>query len=148
MAPWLRFLEAWAVEQLLRTPAFHRVVEKVAKNVHRVRNGHPPEELGGTHIDRPGESAGFLGHFYNEVKTQLGKAEAQQKNSAGVNIDSRAMSGAGTTSKAEAQAARVDEMDSEAAWKDVQARAAVPAKRGLAGEYAQALRRQFKSDKP
>ena len=142
MAPWLHFLEAWAVQQLLRTPAFRRVVEKVAKNVHRVRHGTPADELGGTKIDAPGES-GFLGHFYDEVRTQLGKAEGK-----GGEGTLSAPSGAAAKSRVVQKAeVKVEEMDSDAAWKDIQARAAVPAKQGFVGEYAQALRQQLKSDK-
>ncbi|EME77556.1 uncharacterized protein MYCFIDRAFT_19863, partial [Pseudocercospora fijiensis CIRAD86] len=70
MAPWLRFLEAWAVQQLLRTPAFHRAVEKVARQVHRARHGTPPEELGGTKLDDPNQPS-FIRHFADELKTQL-----------------------------------------------------------------------------
>ena len=75
MAPWLRVLEAYLVQALLRTPAFHRGVEKVAKSVHRIRHGLPPEEMGGTKIDRPGNE-GFFRHFSEEIQAQLGRAEA------------------------------------------------------------------------
>ncbi|EMD00085.1 hypothetical protein BAUCODRAFT_49434, partial [Baudoinia panamericana UAMH 10762] len=68
MAPWLQVVEAFLVQQLLRQPTFHRAVEKVAKGVHRLRHGTPPEELGGTKLDQP---SGMLGHFLDEVKTQL-----------------------------------------------------------------------------
>ncbi|KAK1059167.1 hypothetical protein LTR74_012855 [Friedmanniomyces endolithicus] len=155
MAPWLRVLESFLVEQLLRTPAFHRAVEKVAKNVHRVRHGIPPEELGGTRIDTPNsQNNGFLGHFLDEVRTQLGSAESKSKSlsgGSGVNLDSRAMGHAGgVKSKAEAQAAKVDEHsaeDAEAAWRQTQRNAAVPAPQGFLGEYAQALRQQVGGEK-
>ncbi|KAK4549115.1 hypothetical protein LTR36_007571 [Oleoguttula mirabilis] len=167
MAPWMAFVEAWAVQQLLRTPAFHRGVEKVAKGVHRLRHGTPPEELGGTKIDQPG-NAGFLGHFFEEVKTQLGQAEAKSGSrlgsgggkpgggggsgsgsgsTAGVNVDSRAMGHAGPKSAAEQKAARVHEINADAAWRDAQKNAAVPPQQGFLGEYAEALRQQLKSDK-
>ncbi|KAF2207389.1 hypothetical protein CERZMDRAFT_5351, partial [Cercospora zeae-maydis SCOH1-5] len=70
MAPWLRVLEAYAVQALLRTPAFHRGVEKVAKQVHRIRHGLPYEEPGGTNISDPSQP-GFTKHFLDELKGQL-----------------------------------------------------------------------------
>ncbi|KAK5125157.1 hypothetical protein LTR85_000833 [Meristemomyces frigidus] len=149
MAPWVRFVEAWAVSQLLRTPAFHRAVEKVAKGVHRFRHGVPPEEMGGTKIDQPGNS-GFLGHFFDEVKTQLGQAEGKNRigsGNAGVNMDSRAMGHGGVKSAVEEKAARVDEINADAAWRDAQKNAAVPPQQGFLGEYAEALRQQLKGDK-
>lgn len=150
----MAFLEAWAVQQLLRTPAFHRAVEKVAKGVHRARHGVPPEEMGGTKIDQPGNS-GFLGHFMEEVKTQLGRAEGKPGSNrlgsgnanAGVNVDSRAMGHGGIRTKVEERAARVDEMDSEAAWREARKNAAVPPQQGFLGEYAEALRQQLKGEK-
>ena len=145
MSPWIRVLEAYAVAALLRTPAFHRAVEKVAKGVHRVRHGVPPEELGGTKINRPGES-GFLQHFVDEVKTQVGAAEAKN-GSAGVNMDSRAMSPSGVKSKVEHETAKLDEETAEAAWRDSQRNSAQPPKQGMFGEYMGALREQMRSDK-
>ncbi|TKA75544.1 hypothetical protein B0A55_03536 [Friedmanniomyces simplex] len=154
MAPWLRFVEAFLVEQLLRTPAFHRAVEKVAKSVHRVRHGIPPEELGGTRIDTPNsQNNGFLGHFLDEVKQQLGNESKSKSLSggSGVNVDSRAMGHAGgVKSKVEVQAAKVDEHSAEgaeSAWKEAQKSAAVPPRQGFLGEYAQALRQQVKSER-
>jgi hypothetical protein len=79
MAPWLQFLEAWAVQQLLRTPGFHRAVEKIARRVHRARHGIPPDELGGTNIDQPGNQSNFMKHFMEEIKTQIGAAEQRQQ---------------------------------------------------------------------
>ena len=76
MAPWLRVLEAYAVQALLRTPAFHRGVEKVAKQVHRIRHGLPYEEPGGTNISDPSKP-GFGKHFIEELKGQLGQAEKE-----------------------------------------------------------------------
>ena len=177
MSPWIRVLEHFLVEQLLRTPGFHRAVEKVAKNVHRVRNGLPPEELGGTRIDGP-QSPGFLGHFLDEVKGQLGhdtKTLNGGSGNAGVNIDSRAMGHGGVRRGAEEVAAKVDEMNAEAAWSEVQqkmsARAPVdevsvnadaawqhaqksggqaPGKEtseGFLGQYVEALRQQVRGDK-
>lgn len=77
--PWLRVLEAYAVQALLRSPTFHRGVEKVAKNVHRIQHGLPHEEQGGTNLDGPSRS-GFGKHFLDEMKTQLGRAEEQDAN--------------------------------------------------------------------
>lgn len=130
---------------MLRTPAFHRAVEKVAKGVHRVRHGTPPEELGGTKIDKPGDS-GFLGHFVEEVKTQLGQAEGKSGN-AGVNMDSRALSHQGAKSKVEEKAAKVDEETADAAWRDAQSNASQPQKQGFLNEYIDALRQQVKNGK-
>ncbi|KAF2766335.1 hypothetical protein EJ03DRAFT_242636, partial [Teratosphaeria nubilosa] len=70
MAPWLRVVEAYLVQALLRTPAFHRGVEKVAKQVHRIRHGLPPEAPSGTSIDSPHNSS-FLNHYWDEVRAQL-----------------------------------------------------------------------------
>lgn len=78
MAPWLRVLEAYLVAALLRTPAFHRGVEKVAHRMHRLRNGLPPEPQGGTSVDDPSKSA-FFKHFSEEVQTQLGRAERRSR---------------------------------------------------------------------
>jgi len=155
MAPWQHLIEAFLVQQLLRTPAFHRAVEKVAKNVHRIRHGTPPHELGGTKIDGPRES-GFLGHFLDEVKGQVGKVESKSLNggsgNAGVNLDSRAMGHAGgkvgqggRVSKVEEQAARVDEVNADAAWREFEQRSASETpKQGFLGEYIEALRQQVK----
>ena len=143
MSPWLRVLEAFLVQQLLRTPGFHRAVEKVAKGVHRIRHGTPPEELGGTRIDGPGQS-GFFGHFLDEVKGQLGN-ETKSLNggtgNAGVNMDSRVMNHGGVKSSIEAQAAKVDEMNAEAAWSQAKQTVAQP-KQGFLNEYVDALRQQ------
>jgi hypothetical protein len=37
--------------KLLKTPGFHHAVRSVHKRVHQLRNGVPPEEMGGTKID-------------------------------------------------------------------------------------------------
>jgi hypothetical protein len=146
MAPWLRFLEAFLVQQLLRTPAFHRAVEKVARGVHRLRHGIPPEEAGGTKIDGPGNSS-FLRAFTDEIKAQLGSAAGKEGGKAGVHMDGRAMSHQGTKRRAEKEAARADEMDAEAAWRESKARGAEPPKQGFLGEYVEALRQQVRGDK-
>jgi hypothetical protein len=76
MAPWLQFLEAWAVQQLLRTPAFHRAVEKIARRVHRARHNLPPDAPSGTDLPQP--SDGFMKHFLNEIKAQVGNKEGEE----------------------------------------------------------------------
>jgi len=148
MAPWLRFVEAWAVQQLLRTPAFHRAVEKVARQVHRVRHGTPPDELGGTKIDQPG-SSGYLQHFMDEVKTQIGSAESKNAGgNTGLNIDGRVMADQGTTARVNAEAEKVIDESAEAAWRDSQRNAASQTPRqSILGEFGSAIREQWKSDK-
>jgi hypothetical protein len=37
--------------QLLRNPSFHRGVQGIHKQIHRLKHGKPPEELGGTELD-------------------------------------------------------------------------------------------------
>ncbi|KAK5107425.1 hypothetical protein LTR62_001286 [Meristemomyces frigidus] len=149
MAPWLHLVEAFLVQQLLRTPAFHRGVEKVAKTVHRVRHGTPAEEMGGTKIDQPSQS-GYVQHFLDELKTQLGnetKSINGGSGQAGVNMDSRAMGHGGVKSKVEQQAAEVDAVNAEAAWRDAQQNAMQPKQQGFLSEYSNALRQQMKGDK-
>lgn len=149
MSPWLRVLEAYAVAALLRTPAFHRAVEKVAKNVHRIRHGLPREEPGGTQIDRPDES-GFLGHFAKEVRTQIGGAQRKSEGgsgNAGVNVDSRAMSHGGQQSRVEKEAAKVDEESADAAWRDSMRNAQQPPKQGFLDAYMGAIKEQMGSGK-
>ncbi|KAM0717052.1 hypothetical protein Q7P37_006904 [Cladosporium fusiforme] len=142
MAPWLRLLEGWAVEQLLRTPGFHRAVEKVAKNVHRVRNGLPREEEGGTSIDRPGES-GFGQHFFDELKTQLGQAERGEQNSTILKDEAKMKE----KNIHESERATVDDDGSDAAWREIQRNAAQPPKQGFMTEYMDALKAQLRDDK-
>ncbi|WPH04152.1 Hypothetical protein R9X50_00703800 [Acrodontium crateriforme] len=174
MSPWLRVLEAWAVQQLLRTPGFHRAVEKVARGVHRMQHGIPPDEMGGTKIDRPGQS-GFLSHFADEVTAQLRQGKIRE--TGGVNIDQRIMHGkevdhkaAGPTASqttAEDESAdavwrstrktaqeppkpeqTVDE-DADAVWRNAGQRAAEPPRQsGLMGEYMNALKEQMRNGKP
>ncbi|KAK4497114.1 hypothetical protein PRZ48_011564 [Zasmidium cellare] len=138
MAPWLRFLEAYMVQALLRTPAFHRAVEKVARQVHRIRHGIPPEELGGTRIDQPGEP-GFSKHFVQELKTQLGYAEQQEAK--GV-VNSK-----GSLDARQQKSTVVEEEGADGAWKSAQRSAREEPKRGFMGEYMEALREQVKNNK-
>lgn len=138
MAPWLQVLEAYLIAALLRQPAFHRGVEKVAKQVHRIRHGVPPDELGGTKIDGQ-QQDGFLGHFLDEVKTQLGKVEG--KNTAGVNIDRRVMDPQHKTTVAE----HVENESADAVWQTASKNVSTPPKQGFMGEYAEALREQIRT---
>lgn len=142
MAPWLRVLEAYMVQALLRTPAFHRGVEKVAKYVHRVRHGIPPEELGGTKIDQPG-TASFLRHFTEEVQTQLGRAEAKAGETS-LKSES-AVPRRGARAKSEWENSHAEEEGADAAWKTAQRSADEPPKQGFMGEYIGALREQLRS---
>lgn len=70
--PWLVFLqlEARLVEALLRSPAFHRGVQRIHKRIHRWKHGTPPEELGGTNLDVPNTVGPrrFLQLFWEELK--------------------------------------------------------------------------------
>ena len=139
MAPWVRVLEANLVQALLRTPAFHRAVEKVAKNVHRVRYGIPPEEMGGTKLD-DANSPSFLKHFTEEVQTQLGRAESKT----GTDIagkHERTVVGRGTQ--------EVEDEGADAVWRTAQRNVEEGHKQsqGFLGEYAAALREQLKSGK-
>lgn len=144
MAPWLALLEAYAVQALLRSPAFHRGVEKVAKGVHRIRHGIPPEELGGTKIDGPNND-GFLRHFNEEVQTQLGRAEAKKGETA---VQSTSQ---GPASKKPARgnewAQQTDEESADAAWQSSRRTAAQPPKQGFLDEYMGALKEQLKNGK-
>ena len=144
MAPWLHLLERWAVEQLLRTPGFHRAVEKVAKNVHRVRNGLPREEKGGTNIDRQ-DGPGFSQHFIDELKTQLGRAERGEQNSTILREESKIFeNGTSKTSMPRSDAAK-DE-GSDAAWREIQRSSAEPPKQGFMSEYMDALKSQLRNE--
>jgi hypothetical protein len=173
MAPWLHLLERWAVEQLLRTPGFHRGVEKVAKHVHRVRNGLPREEAGGTNIDRP-DGPGFGKHFYDELKTQLGRAERSEQNSTILSEESkifesgtsRSYTSKGYTSRSDAvkdegymprsdavkdegympRSTPAKDESSEAAWRDLQRSSAQPPNQGFMSEYMDALKAQLRNE--
>jgi hypothetical protein len=145
MAPWLHLLERWAVEQLLRTPGFHRGVEKVAKHVHRVRNGLPREDAGGTNIDRPDGSPGFGKHFYDELKTQLGRAERSEQNSTILSEESKIFE-SGTSKTRTSRADAVKDEGSEAAWRDLQRSSAQPPSPGFMSEYMDALKAQLRNE--
>jgi len=70
---WWWMIEKRLIETLLRSPSFHRGVQKVHKTVHQLQHGKPPEYYGGTHID-PEREAGrgvknFFKLFWEELKT-------------------------------------------------------------------------------
>ena len=92
----------------------------------------------------------LFGHFLDEVKGQLGN-ETKRLNggsgTAGVNMDSRAMSHGGVQSVVEEQAAKVDEMNAEAAWREAQKNLAQPPKQGFLDAYRSALNEQVRGDK-
>ena len=66
---WLLPFERRLVDTLLRQPAFHRAVEQVHKNLHRIRHGTPPEEMGGTKLDQPGRKP--VKHFFELFSEEL-----------------------------------------------------------------------------
>jgi len=68
---WFRAFEPWLVERLLRTPAFHRFVERVHKSVRRIKHGEDLEDMGGTKLDNPRDVKQFLDHFKEELRDQL-----------------------------------------------------------------------------
>ena len=143
MAPWIRFLEAYMVQLLLRTPAFHRAVEKVARGVHRARHGIPPEEMGGTKIDGPNNGS-FLKHFTEEVQTQLGRAEARSGETAVKSSSENAVASKG------APVAKAEEETAETAWESAKRRAEEGGggeRQGFLGEYVGALREQLRGGK-
>ena len=135
---WQRVLEAYLVQALLRTPAFHRAVEKVAKNVHRIRHGVPPEEMGGIKIDGPNNSS-FLRHFTEEVQTQLGRAEAKTGDAVTKT----------ESSVAKKSAQEVEDESADAVWKSAQKNVEDGQKQqqGFMGEYVAALREQLRGGK-
>ncbi|KAJ9602293.1 hypothetical protein H2200_013148 [Cladophialophora chaetospira] len=70
---WIWMLEKRLVDTLLRSPAFHRGVQKVHKKVHEIQHGKPPEYYGGTNLDTPeateGGAKNFFKIFWEELKT-------------------------------------------------------------------------------
>ena len=133
--------EAYLVQALLRTPAFHRAVEKVAKRVHQFSHGIPPEEMGGTKIDGPQGKGGFGKHFLDEVQTQIGAMEQRETASGamrtqGVKDDS-----------VNARGAVPEEEDSDAAWQNMQKSGSQAPKAGFMEEYMDALREQVRNQK-
>lgn len=62
------------VETLLRSPAFHRGVQKVHKQIHQFQHGKPPEHYGGTNLEDPtktgnGSIKNFAKIFWEELKS-------------------------------------------------------------------------------
>ena len=137
MAPWLRVLEAYLVQALLRTPGFHRGVEKVVRGVNRVRYGVPPEEMGGTKIDQP-DSNSFLKHFTEEVQTQLGRAEAKTGEAA-----------KGEITTAARPAKEAEDESADTVWRTARKNVEDGQKQsqGFLGEYTAALREQLRGGK-
>jgi hypothetical protein len=115
----MALLEAWAVQALLRTPAFHRAVEKIAKNVHRVRHGLPREEEGGTRIEgQESGRDGFTKHFMGAVKGQLGAAEeAEAERARPQSYYEQLRKGRSDGSKVVEEEEDMDGTDAEAAWR-------------------------------
>ena len=143
MAPWLRVLEAYMVQALLRTPAFHRAVEKVVRSVNRFRHGLPPEEMGGTKIDTPNDGS-FLKHFTEEIQTQLGRAEAK---TGGHAVKTESSAARATRGEAEQ---KVEDEGADAVWEKSKPTAGsedAGPKQGFMGVYIGALREQLRGGK-
>jgi len=81
--PWLALIETYLVQRLLRSPRFHEGVRHVHKNVHKLRHGTPIEEMGGTKLDKP-DGPGFVSHFLDEVRLQLGRPPAAKSSSTSI----------------------------------------------------------------
>ncbi|KAL2813495.1 hypothetical protein BDW59DRAFT_30841 [Aspergillus cavernicola] len=74
VAKWflLRTFEVWLTTRLLASPTFHRMVGSVHRKVQHLRYGPPPEEMGGTNIEKNGPGAKkFLEYFTEEIKDQF-----------------------------------------------------------------------------
>ncbi|KAL1991405.1 hypothetical protein VTN49DRAFT_5397 [Thermomyces lanuginosus] len=68
---WLQAFELWAVNRLLRSPAFHQMVRNVHRRITGIKHGPNPEEMGGTNIDHNSGFRYFLRLFKEEIKEQL-----------------------------------------------------------------------------
>ncbi|KAH1767275.1 hypothetical protein V6Z96_001795 [Aspergillus fumigatus] len=69
---WLRTLEVWLTARLLASPTFHRMVGRVHQKVQHLRYGVPPEEMGGTKLEKNGPGLKqFFEYFKEEIKDQL-----------------------------------------------------------------------------
>ncbi|OJJ85613.1 uncharacterized protein ASPGLDRAFT_56986 [Aspergillus glaucus CBS 516.65] len=69
---WLRTVEAWLTARLLASPSFHRMVGRVHQKVQHIRHGVPPEEMGGTKIDKNNDGLQrFARYFKEEIKDQF-----------------------------------------------------------------------------
>lgn len=129
--------EELAVNQLLRTPAFHRAVETVVKNAHRLRYGVPPDEMGGAKLEQPDSQFGQ--HFLSELKAQLGATEKKQI----ADVESAVRAAAAKQD----QTTETQEQNAEAVWQEIQRRAGGEQKAGFMSDYAQALRGQVGTKK-
>ncbi|KAF2723403.1 hypothetical protein K431DRAFT_292452 [Polychaeton citri CBS 116435] len=145
MAPWLQFLEAWMVQQLLRTPGFHRLAERAARNVHRIRNGLPKDSgEGGTRLDSQ-QNPEFLKHFMDELKTQLGQAESQQGSKTALKTTAQ-------TNTRQAQQPPKEPEGAHEVWEHTKTSVrgsdgGRQQQQGFMGEYIDALREQINSGK-
>jgi hypothetical protein len=89
---------------------------------------------------------GFGQHFYDELKTQLGRAERSEQNSTMLRDESKIFGNKKENAHmSEAEAAK--ENNSDAAWQDIQRRTAEPPKQHFMAEYMEALRAQMRNDK-
>ncbi|QKX56738.1 uncharacterized protein TRUGW13939_03844 [Talaromyces rugulosus] len=68
---WARVIEIWAVNRLLRSPSFHHMVRGVHRRVQRTVHGVPPEEMGGTNIEKTSGIRHFLRLFKEQIQAQL-----------------------------------------------------------------------------
>ncbi|KAK5075957.1 hypothetical protein LTS08_002466 [Lithohypha guttulata] len=69
---WFWLVERKLVETLLRSPTFHRSVQKIHKQVHQLQHGKPPEYHGGTNLEDPAAGSGvknFVKLFWEELKS-------------------------------------------------------------------------------
>jgi len=70
---WFWQFEKRLIDMLLRSPSFHRGVQRVHKTVHQIQHGKPPEYHSGTHIDSEKEASQGVKHFFkllwDELKT-------------------------------------------------------------------------------
>ncbi|OJJ51621.1 hypothetical protein ASPZODRAFT_127731 [Penicilliopsis zonata CBS 506.65] len=65
----IRALEVWLINRLLASPIFHRMVGRVHQQVQRLKHGIPPEEMGGTKLERQGPDVKrFIKLFKEEVQ--------------------------------------------------------------------------------
>ncbi|KAI0593964.1 hypothetical protein F4775DRAFT_463813 [Biscogniauxia sp. FL1348] len=67
-------VEDFIVKQLLRSPGFHRGVQRIHDQVHNIKYGRNPHEplRQGEATKEPGVDVnGFLSHFYDELRNQL-----------------------------------------------------------------------------
>ncbi|KAI1499090.1 hypothetical protein F5X99DRAFT_295891 [Biscogniauxia marginata] len=66
--------EDYIVEKILRSPGFHRGVQRIHNHIQDIRHGRNPHEplRQGEATKEPGiEMNGFLSHFFDELRNQL-----------------------------------------------------------------------------